>query len=516
MNVLTKAYRFDENKNKIYTAVKADTSFTIPKTANCYIEYIDSLYEASKELSPIEVVRGADVVTEAMICDIVNSENTIKAKGKTYYISNNGSDDNDGLSEKTAWATIEKLNDNYDSLKEGDAVLFERGGEWRKPSEWKTAQKTNTNWSQMCFLTAKKGVSYGAYGKGNKPIFNGSERNYADATLWKETGIENVYVCTELFWNAGVVAIDHTGKLGKYNEKMAMKEMIGLRGFGGVADMRIDCSYYHDMSTRKLYFCSTIGNPGERFKSIEIGGRLSLIDCQGGSYIENLHFKFDGYGVSGSPSLTIKNCIFSYLGGCMAGDKNGVLNLCGNAVEIYGKCNDFNVESCWIYQMCDTGVSHQLWSDKGECVQKNISFKGNVIEYCHWGIEFNNPPSSDGSKRLVENCEHSYNVIRNGGQGWADIQFGRQAAATLYNCFGTAKCVNTVCKKNILNQSTGLLYRMRLEGDPEIKYFDNINIQHESGLFAYLYDGDYKYDETAEERLKNSADVYNGTYIYLE
>ena len=51
--------------------------------------------------------------------------------------------------------------------------------------------------------------------------------------------------------------------------------------------------------------------------------------------------------------------------------------------------------------MCDTGVSHQLWTDIGECIQKNISFKGNIIEYCHWGIEFNNPPSSDGTKRLI-------------------------------------------------------------------------------------------------------------------
>ena len=45
--------------------------------------------------------------------------------GKTYYISNDGSDANDGLSEEKPFQTISKLNTL--TLQEGDAVLFKRG-----------------------------------------------------------------------------------------------------------------------------------------------------------------------------------------------------------------------------------------------------------------------------------------------------------------------------------------------------------------------------------------------------
>lgn len=46
----------------------------------------------------------------------------------TYYVSNNGSDANDGLSPETAWKTIARV--NQDTYIPGDKILFERGGEW--------------------------------------------------------------------------------------------------------------------------------------------------------------------------------------------------------------------------------------------------------------------------------------------------------------------------------------------------------------------------------------------------
>lgn len=46
----------------------------------------------------------------------------------TYYVSNNGSDANDGLSPATAWKTIARV--NQDTYIPGDKILFERGGEW--------------------------------------------------------------------------------------------------------------------------------------------------------------------------------------------------------------------------------------------------------------------------------------------------------------------------------------------------------------------------------------------------
>ncbi|HEY1054798.1 MAG TPA: hypothetical protein VGE24_06670, partial [Emticicia sp.] len=51
-----------------------------------------------------------------------------QSKTKVYYISPNGNDSNDGLSIKTAWKTIEKV--NHTILKAGDMVLFEGGSSY--------------------------------------------------------------------------------------------------------------------------------------------------------------------------------------------------------------------------------------------------------------------------------------------------------------------------------------------------------------------------------------------------
>ena len=56
---------------------------------------------------------------------ILESEDVLKIKGTTYYVSNEGDDKNDGLSPKTPWKTIEKV--SLADLNEGDGVLFRRG-----------------------------------------------------------------------------------------------------------------------------------------------------------------------------------------------------------------------------------------------------------------------------------------------------------------------------------------------------------------------------------------------------
>lgn len=90
--------------------------------------------------------------------------------GTAYYVSNSGDDANDGLSPETAWATIDRL--NAQPLQYGDAVFFERGGVWRAAQVY-----------------TKPGVTYSAYGEGNKPGLYGSVENGGGAekwTLWHE------------------------------------------------------------------------------------------------------------------------------------------------------------------------------------------------------------------------------------------------------------------------------------------------------------------------------------------
>lgn len=77
--------------------------------------------------------------------------------GNTYYISNDGSDENDGRSEETAFCTIGKLNSL--ALEAGDSVLFKRGDVFYNETFRVTGSGTQEN-----------PVCIGAYGTGDAPV----------------------------------------------------------------------------------------------------------------------------------------------------------------------------------------------------------------------------------------------------------------------------------------------------------------------------------------------------------
>ena len=83
----------------------------------------------------------------------------------TYYVSNDGDDANDGRTPETAWKTITKLNEA--NLKAGDCVRFRRGALFRGVR-----------------VNCKAGVTYTAYGEGEKPCFYGWKKNLAIAEDW--------------------------------------------------------------------------------------------------------------------------------------------------------------------------------------------------------------------------------------------------------------------------------------------------------------------------------------------
>ena len=75
-------------------------------------------------------IKEVDKKADAMLKKIEDYPDTVKAAEgcKTYYISNNGDDKNDGLTPETARATYLGVKT---FLQPGDCVLFERGGLWR-------------------------------------------------------------------------------------------------------------------------------------------------------------------------------------------------------------------------------------------------------------------------------------------------------------------------------------------------------------------------------------------------
>ena len=96
---------------------------------------------------------------------IRNRPDGLTIKGTTYYVSAAGDDTSDGLTPATAWKSLARVSDA--ELCAGDGVLFRRGDIFRG------------------VLRTRAGVSYGAYGEGEKPRLYGWDRNLADETLWE-------------------------------------------------------------------------------------------------------------------------------------------------------------------------------------------------------------------------------------------------------------------------------------------------------------------------------------------
>lgn len=105
-----------------------------PLTREAAIAALVRLYSSEMlEYDPLAFVREPDEEDEAILAAadavkqaILNNTDELACGGTAYYVSNNGSDQNDGSSPETAWATLEQV--NTASLSRGDGVYFERGG----------------------------------------------------------------------------------------------------------------------------------------------------------------------------------------------------------------------------------------------------------------------------------------------------------------------------------------------------------------------------------------------------
>ena len=82
----------------------------IPCAAYNAITAVDELNAAGYKTYE-EYAKGLDEAADTIKWSIVNSKSVYDASKKTFFVSNTGNDENDGLSPKTAWKTLDKIND---------------------------------------------------------------------------------------------------------------------------------------------------------------------------------------------------------------------------------------------------------------------------------------------------------------------------------------------------------------------------------------------------------------------
>lgn len=392
---------------------------------------------ASKFSAKTQTAATLDLYLEDRANLVLASENTDVSgiSGKIYYISEKGSDSNDGLSKETPWKTLSKLSGA--KLKSGDAVLFERGGLYRGT------------------IAASAGVTYGCYGEGNKPIICGSARNYAgmwsrvegDENIWKlnlkglvDPGIMIFYENESELYRVGfdydVITgqrvFDYRTMYTTYENAANSSTIHGyltlnknFEFYYGEPDLDED-TFNANTTTYTLYVYYD-GDLNADFENIEIGEDKSLFRAQGvdNVTVDGLCFKHTGaHSVRGGQNrtngLTVKNCVFAYSGGSVL--QNRWVRY-GNAIEIYGSGTDIEIYNNWMYQIYDTAFTMQYSGStiKEDLIWKDVSVHDNVMERCYWGMELWCHPAS-GYTMTASNINISGNVISKIGNFWGAYQ----------------------------------------------------------------------------------------------
>ena len=412
---------------------------------------------------PVQALTDNSSITKltlTRINEIRSTKNTdvSKIKGKIYYVSDSGSDDNDGLTINTPIKTVTKLNSlmNSKTIKNGDAVLFKRGDTFRGEA---ISIKDNN-------------ITFGSYGdeKLPKPKIYGSAYNAKEKYVWKEV-YPNIWKYTKngtdslIFkydvggiWffcndknNKNCTRITTDGKT-KYSfgfKKMSYNNVEETEGLIK-SILTKDLDFYHTghaysgtTNGGELYLYST-SDPTTRFDDIEISlGKNGIgVSSYNNIVIDNLDIKFfsrHGVGAGSIANLKVTNCEFSYIGGTVQHyDADGHWPVrFGNAIEVYGNVADttnykveegFIAKNNYIYEIYDAGLTFQYTAKEGKsAIVERVVFDNNVVENCSYDIEYWNQTQEVNDsgiiyKSYINKVYFTNNILRYAGIGFTETR----------------------------------------------------------------------------------------------
>ena len=364
-------------------------------------------------------------------------ETVANTGGRIFYVSEKGNDEKDGLTPESAWKTIKRVNADAGEVAFGVTVLFERGGIYRGSTK------------------LISGVTYGSYGQGEKPCLYGSLRNYAEESLWEATSTEHI-------WKLNVGTMKDIGNLVfDHGKAWAMKRL--------EMTLSEDFDFWHDQEGQELYLYSSTGNPGLVYEDIEVCSNDHIMygptQYMKDILIENLCLKYTGaHGICfrhGSKNITVRNCEIGYIGGSMLDETVRY----GNGFEVVDGCCDILVENNWVYQCYDAGITHQSSFQPG-CVQENIVFRGNLIEYCNYNIEY----YVSEENGIIEDTVYENNILRYAGFGFgSENRIGSDTSVLSHICCYSRMMPskNFIIRNNVLDTSLRFLTAIGCTNDKE-------------------------------------------------
>jgi len=432
-----------------------------------------------------EFLSSIEKFSEQKKTEILSTKDSVKILGTTYFVSASGDDNNDGLTEQTAWKTTQKVCSF--PFKSGDGVCFRRGDIFRGT------------------IIAKAGVTYFAFGKGEKPKLYGYKHNLANESFWELVSKENnIYKLTEKIADCGTLVFDNDKKCSykhipsfdgqkfvcrnDWNKPFIVKNEL-------TSDLDI---YWHytdnefitvsskgedfpipritDQSLGDLYLKCDKGNPGKVFSSIEAVPRCSgfKVECNGVT-IDNFCIKYFGYhGVAGYgdsvDDLTVSNSEIGWIGGAIQdfcgtdlnfpNGRHGEITRLGNGIEIYGGAKNYLVENNYIYQIYDAGATHQIITNGKKFVYDGITYKDNLIENCTYSIEYFIKMTDGDTESYMNNVKMTGNVLRYSGYGWGKQRHNKHTPAHIKGWSYQNFASNYKIENNIFDCSTHRLLHL--------------------------------------------------------
>jgi hypothetical protein len=359
--------------------------------------------------------------------------------GKAFYISNKGNDGNDGLSPQTAWASPRKLDGL--KLKSGDAAFFERGSLWRNEC-----------------IVCKTGVTYSAYGQGEKPRFYGSPESGTDSTKWKlyysgENGEKiwefyrdmsecggvvfnggESYASREYGWWNGSENVFFDNPLEKFNVKKALSENLKFCCDIDYSENDFPIKAYDLNKKGKLYLRCDKGNPGDIYQAVEFetSAFKNWFGIVYGEYhasefvVDNLCVLYWGKaGIQTSPenaNSIVQNCEVGWGGNCihcyMQPEPTKEYMLSGDG--IYGFCDGSKVRNNYVHDIDGAGITYEICDNQ---IQSKGDFvcAGNLVERCGQGIRISDNKKSTFKKIYIENNYILYTGYGNCHGCWCEI-----------------------------------------------------------------------------------------------
>jgi len=352
----------------------------------------------------------------------------------TYYVdSMNGRDSSGGLLPEKAWKTIEKANSA--KLNPGDSVLFKRGGVWREQLIPQSGDETGH-------------ITYGAYGKGNKPLLLGSvTRN--NSSNWNHAG-GNIWATVPAALNADDLLSVDVGNLILNNE-----ESVGIK-IWNEEDLDSQGKFWYDEDNLVLKIYSET-NPAVYYSNIECALRRHIIDEGGKSYViyENLALRYGGaHGIGGGNThhIIVRDCDLSYIGGGdqMGGDRTVRF---GNGIEFWENAHDNLVERCRLWEIYDAALTNQGSRDNS---QINIRYLNNIIWNCEYSFEYWNR----GEESITRDIYFENNTCVNAGYGWGHSQRSDPNGRHLMLYHNTARTSSFYVRNNIFYEATESCLRL--------------------------------------------------------